>query len=159
MKKYFLGVMFACLGASGAYAQSFGNVLANNPTNHFELLVNNLNMLMLVKAEELREKSEESDDELKTKFMKVSATNDHKLVFTSIYEAPVALVSRAKCNEQLEEDFANMLGEDSPVPTLLQMVSYFKMTDAQASQMLRDSFLNINIHAAENPELSVSCGK
>ncbi|MDN4502633.1 hypothetical protein QX776_09475 [Alteromonadaceae bacterium BrNp21-10] len=156
-------VLFFLISISTTFAnaanQSYADVLASNQVNHFQLLVNNLNMLFITKMDDFKKSDPNKEKELKTTFIKVSSTKDNKLIFSMFYEAPVGLISRAKCNDQLESDLRSMLGEDSKVSTILQLLSFYPMSKSEADSMLRDSYLNMTITASENKELNVSCSK
>jgi len=145
------------MNVASANQPTYADSLAANPVNHFQLLVNNLNMLFIIKIDDFTKNNQEHG--LKTIFVKVSATKDNKLIFNLYYEASVNAVSRAKCKDQLEKDMNEMFGDESKVVKLLQVLSFYEMSQNQAELIIRDAYINLFISAAENKELSVSCSK
>jgi hypothetical protein len=142
-------------------ASEYANILAQNPVNHLQLIVNNLNMLVINKQDELfkNETTEEEQKEIKPRFLKYSLTKDNKLLINMFYEATVVNLTKAKCQETLDEEYTKMRQPESAFSKILSMVSFYEISSEQVGEMLNESIINVVIVANENKELTTSCSK
>jgi len=145
-----------CLFSASSIAEDYATVLKNSPTNHFQLLLNNLNILSISRIEE---KSAVPNDLEKPqqKLVKFFESQDGRLVANGFYEAPVSLVTSSECKKLVDEARADLVGDDSKLAQMLRMVSYFDMTRSQSLGIAQSALIVVTLQAVENRELSVSC--
>ncbi|WP_105215371.1 hypothetical protein [Pseudoalteromonas sp. T1lg22] len=153
-KSLILALALGCF-SSLANATSLSSKLANSPTDHLQLLANNLNMFMLLNLEKLREQSVIENKEFLEVYFRASVENNGTLKLHAMYEAPVSSISKAKCQAKLKK-YVNELKENGGITTF-QAVSYYYLSRQEALSLLNESTYSITIVAKENNELQISC--
>ncbi len=154
-----ISLIILALSYSGqAISDNYIGVLKKSPTNHFQLLLNNLNMLFMAKFEG-NESENANPTEPQQKFLKFYESESGNLVADGFYQAPVSMVTRSKCNEIANKAHTDLKGDGSKLSALLRMVSYYDMSLENSMDIVNDSHVNVTIQAIENKELSVSCTK
>ncbi|HAS6253610.1 TPA: hypothetical protein RQL13_004447 [Vibrio vulnificus] len=157
MKKLAVATLILASVSNVVFAQGLNEKLAKTEVNHLQLLANNMNMFMLTKMESMKEKSQSNGDEFVKEFFKAHTDTENNLVFNAYYSAPVASLSKDKCQEKLLSDIEGLSG-DSGVRAF-QAVSYFQLSSSEVSAILESAKYSVTIIAKENNELKISCSK
>lgn len=156
MKLRFLLFSGIFLFSTASLAGDYASVLKNTPTNHFQLLLNNLNILLMSQIEDKGETKKDLDKP-RQKNLKFFESQDGRLVADGFFEAPVTLVTTSQCSKLVDEARADLVGDDSKLAQMLRMVSYFDMTKSQSLEIAQNTLVVVTLQALENRELSVSC--
>jgi hypothetical protein len=144
--------------ASSIQAESIADDLERDEVNHFQLLVNNLNMLYL-SVKDFDKKNGEKKDEPREIYTKFKGDNENRILISALYEAPFPKVTSDECDALLEKDRAQMLSKEKGLPLMLNLVSYYDINSADIAAIAAEARYQVTIHAKENKELSVSCIK
>jgi hypothetical protein len=159
--KFIILIMSLVLTPLKLVASEYANLLQQNSVNHLQLIVNNLNMIVLNNHKEMFGKKEDETDQtdIQEKHVKFSLTKDNKLLINMFYEAPVISLTKARCQEKLDEEYTNLRKPTSPFLKILPAVSFFDLSLEQSQEMLNESLINVYISAKENKEISTSCNR
>ena len=139
-------------------SENYIDILRRAPVNHFQLLLNNMNMFFLAKMEDLV-KEENNEKEPEQVFIKFLESEKGGLMVASLYRAPVPMVTRSKCNKLIDEAYANFRGADSKFTEIINIISYYRMSKKEAMDIINSIKFKVSIQAKENIELSVSCSR
>jgi len=141
-----------------AFSDGYVDLLKNNSVTHFQLLLNNLNMIYIASFEK-KESGDIDKNQPHQIFLKFFESKKGELVADSFYQAPVSMVTRAKCKEIADEAYEDLKGDESKLATLLKLASFYDIDAEDAKEIVANSRINLTIQAIENKELSISCSR
>lgn len=142
--------------ASLVQARSISDTLERDEVNHFQLLVNNLNMLYLA-VKDFDKKDDEKKGEPREVYTKFRADKENRIFISALYEAPFPKVTSDECNALLEKDRTKMLSKEKGLPLMINLVSYYDLSGDDVAEITAEARYQVTIQARENKELSVSC--
>ncbi|MBK1851944.1 hypothetical protein FE845_11375 [Marinobacter sp. 1-4A] len=148
--------MVLIFSASSIQAKSISDTLEGNEVNHFQLLVNNLNMLYIA-VKDFDTKNEENKGEPREIYTKFRADKENRLFISALYEAPFIQVTSDECDALLEEDRTKMLSMEKGLPQMINLVSYYDLSGDEVAEITAEARYQVTIQAKENKELSVTC--
>lgn len=154
--KYLVVVLVAFFFSQLSVAEQYSDLLAKKEVKHLELVLNNLNMFLMSKSDEIFNQKRKNSS-IEDTYIKFYLTKDNTLAVDSMHEAPVAMVTKAQCNTLLDEGINFITGENSSFPKLISAVSFhdFKLEDAK--EFVDNTHMVIYLRAKENAELLVKC--
>lgn len=153
--KILIAIILAFAG-SLVQAQSIADTLEGNKVNHFQLLINNLNMLYLSTKALDKEKVEKAD-EPKEVYTKFRGDDENRIFINGVYSAPFPKVTSDQCKSLLEKERSQMVSTEKGLPLMINLVSFFDLSAEEIKEIATTARYQITIHARENKELSVSC--
>lgn len=142
--------------ASSIQAKSISDTLERDEVNHFQLLVNNLNMLYLA-VKDFDKKDDEKKGDPTEVYTKFRGDQENRIFISALYEAPFPKVTSDECNALLQKDRNNMLSNEKGLPLMINLVSYYDLSSDDVAEITAEARYQVTIQAKENKELSVSC--
>jgi hypothetical protein len=159
MKSLICSTLAILLISTSVGASKLSQELASNDVSHFELLVNNLNIILvsqkLVKNEE-PVADENGIKELLTKFS-VKGRDEDKMQVVFLYSAPVAILTDIQCRKLLSGNTNQIKVDNSNLVNLFSTVSLYGLDVTQVNEILSETTIKIRMIAEENAELSIDC--
>ena len=159
MKSLIYSTLALLLISTSVGASKLSQELASNDVSHFELLVNNLNVILLnqklIKSEEPIA-DENGIKELLSKLSVIGRDKD-KMQVAVIYSAPVAILTDMQCRKLLTLNTNQVKGDNNNLVSLINAVSLYRLDGTQVREILNEASVNITMIAEENAELSIDC--
>lgn len=129
-------------------AQTYADALAKAPVNHLQLVANNLNMLFLIKGEDLEFSPEDGISSALLRFMQ---TNDNQILARAFLIAPVSKLSKKFCQDQMNQ-FKSAIQ-----PNLLMVLTPFDPSHTELESLSSSFRYEVILQAEENKDLRIDC--
>ncbi|MDG6778430.1 hypothetical protein QCB44_06920 [Thiomicrorhabdus sp. zzn3] len=154
MNKIYLIIIGLVFIVPNSLASDIGKALSRSEVSYLDLLANNLNMMTLM---DMAIKHENDSENKIDSFTKYTVSKDHRLIIQNLYQVPVEMVTKEKCNELLGSLSQEIKGSDSDLTSTLRLIGAAMLTPQQASQVVKDAYIVAYVQAKENPQLGLNC--
>lgn len=145
------------------HAENYGATLSKLPVSHLQMLANNLNIMLIIRNEDLYQKNENTGLTLLkikhfTRQHKHFIRQQKRLSIHITAEGPVKKITKKECKKMLKKFKDDIVLTDT-YKELIQVSSYFSISTLESKQLTNNMPLTGTPQEDANKEHYISCSE